>query len=283
MIKTSLIDPIIKAALREDIGVKDITTAALFSEKLPTKADIQFQQKGVLCGLEIAERVFRLVDEDVRFLPVAQDGESIEKGREVAYIEGSARSILLAERTALNFISHLSGVATLTRQYAEKIKGTDAKLLDTRKTTPNLRVFEKYATAMGGATNHRMGLFDQAMIKDNHLRILRDRSLVELVGQVKSAVLKRTVIGLEVKNLQELKEALKSKADYILLDNMSVEIVKEAVSMRKKTGSRIELEVSGGINLDNILGYAKTGVERISVGALTHGAPSMDISLNIVH
>ena len=282
MLKTEWIDPIVKAALREDIGVRDITSIALIPRNMTVKADIEFKQKGVLCGIEVAERVFRLVDEDLRFLPVAKDGEVIEKGREIAYIEGSGLSVLVAERVALNFLSHLSGIATLTREFTEKVKSTPARILDTRKTTPNLRAFEKYAVRTGGGTNHRFGLYDQVLIKDNHLRILRKEPLIEIVNRAKRAALKKTLVGVEVKNLMELAEALKSKADYILLDNMPLEDVREAVEMRNKAGVKMEFEVSGGIQLDNVLSYAQTGVERISVGKLTHGAPSVDISLDIV-
>lgn len=282
MLRTDVTDLIVKLALREDIGARDITSSSVLPKNLHIKADIEVQENGILCGMEIAERVFRHVDENLRFLPVAKDGETVEKGREIAYIDGSAASILVAERTALNFLSHLSGVATLTRKFADKVKGTQAKILDTRKTTPNLRILEKYAVATGGGVNHRMGLYDQVLIKDNHLRILRNQSIIDIVAQAKNQTLKKTVIGIEVKNLKELGEALKSKADYILLDNMPVERVRECVALRKQAGSRIAFEVSGGITLDNVRDYAEAGVERISVGALTHTAPSLDISLDIV-
>lgn len=282
MLKPYQIDPLVKIALKEDVGSKDITTSAIIPPLLKIKADIEFKQSGIVCGIEIAERVFRLVDENLRFLPVAKDGERAEINREVAYIEGLGASILIAERTALNFISHLSGIATKTREFVDKIKGTHARIMDTRKTTPGLRIFEKYAVAVGGGTNHRFGLYDQALIKDNHLRVLRNEPLLTIITNAKQAVLKKTIVGVEVKNISELKEAMKSKADYILLDNMSVETVREAISHKKKINSKIELEVSGGVNLSNVLDYAETGVERISVGALTHTAPSIDISLDIV-
>ncbi|OIO38994.1 MAG: nicotinate-nucleotide diphosphorylase (carboxylating) [Candidatus Omnitrophica bacterium CG07_land_8_20_14_0_80_50_8] len=282
MLKASLIDPLVKSALKEDVGSKDITTSALISPNLTIKAEIEFKQSAVVCGMAIAERVFRLVDENLRFLPVAKDGEWAQNGREIAYIEGSGVSILIAERTALNFISHLSGVATKTKEFVDKIKGTQAVILDTRKTTPGLRVFEKYAVLVGGGTNHRFGLYDQALVKDNHLRILRKESLVDIVARTKRTLLTTTLVGIEVKNLRELEEALKSKANYVLLDNMSVEMVREAVAHKRRIGSKIDLEVSGGVNLDNVRAYAETGVERISVGALTHAAPSIDIALDIV-
>lgn len=282
MLKTQYIDPIVKAALKEDVGARDITTSTIIPRSLNIKADIQFNRKAVLCGIEVAERVFRLIDENLRFLPVAKDGEVMEKGREIAYIEGNAASILIAERTALNFISHLSGVATKTREFVDKVKGTGVRILDTRKTTPGLRVLEKYAVLMGGGTNHRFGLYDQVLIKDNHLRILRKEALTEIVKKAKQGNLKKIIVGVEVKNMLELKEALRSEANYILLDNMSLATIQEAVALRKKLGVPIEYEISGGVNLDNVLDYAKTGVERISIGALTHAAPSIDISLDIV-
>jgi len=282
LIRTDVVDLIVKLALREDIRNRDITTNAIIPEKLHIKANLDVKQTGVLCGIEVAERVFRHVDEDLRFLPVAKDGELVEKGREIAYIEGSAISILVAERTALNFLSLLSGIATETRQFVEKVKGTKARIYDTRKTTPNLRILEKYAVLTGGGVNHRFGLFDQVLIKDNHLRILRNKPIVDIVAAARRSVLKNTIVGIEVKNIAELKEALKTKADYILLDNMTVETVHEAVALRSQIGSKVELEVSGGINLQNVRGYSETGVERISIGYLTHGAPSLDISLDIV-
>jgi nicotinate-nucleotide pyrophosphorylase (carboxylating) len=282
MLNDYVIDLIVKLSLREDVGAKDLTSTLLIPKTLEAKADIEFGREGVLCGIGVAERVFRRVDENLRFLPVAKDGESIEKGREIAYIEGSAASILIAERTALNFLGRLSGIATLTHEFVEKVKGTKATILDTRKTTPNLRMLEKYAVACGGGTNHRRGLFDQVLIKDNHLRVLRNDSLVDIVARARAGAVSKTVIGVEVKNLFELKAALKTRADYVLLDNMPLERIKEAVSLRQKTGSRMPFEVSGGVTLENVRTYAETGVERISIGALTHSAPSLDISLDIV-
>ena len=284
MIRTDVIDLIVKLALREDVGRGDISSSALLDRTKHIRADIEAHENGVLCGIEIVESVFRHVDENIRFLPVAKDGESVEKDREIAYIEGSALSILIAERTALNFLGHLSGISTLTRQYVDKIKGTRAQILDTRKTTPNLRVLEKYAVVTGGGVNHRMGLFDQGLIKDNHLRILKDTPIPVIVANVKKSVLKNTLIGLEVKNLKELAEAMKSKLDYILLDNMSPELVKEAVAMREKMPpkSRPLFEVSGGVNLETVRTYAETGIERISIGVLTHSSRWLDLSLDIV-
>ncbi len=226
--------------------------------------------------------MFRYVDENLRFLPVCKDGDRIEPNQELAYIEGAAASILIAERTALNFIGHLSGIATLTARFVEKVRGTQAKILDTRKTTPNMRVLEKYAVKTGGGTNHRFGLYDQMLIKDNHLKILRNEKIVDIVAQAKKNALKNMLVGIEVKNFKELEEALKSKPGYILLDNMKPESIKQCVEMRAKAGSKIPFEVSGGITLENVRSYAELGVERISVGSLTHSAPGLNVSLDIV-
>ena len=282
MLKTAFIDPIVKIALHEDIGAGDITTLNVIPRTLHIKAAIIAGQKGILCGVSVAERVFRLADENLRYLPAAKDGDVLERGREIAYIEGSAQHILSAERTALNFISHLSGVATKTRTFVDKIKGTGARILDTRKTTPGLRILEKYAVSVGGGKNHRFGLYDQVLIKDNHLLIMRKRSIPDIVADVRKSVLKKTVIGVEVKNLMEFQAALKSSADYILLDNMQPETVRGAVNLKKRQNSKIELEVSGGVTIDTVLEYAQTGVERISIGALTHSVQAIDISLDIV-
>lgn len=282
MLKLTIVDPILKSALKEDLGAKDLTSVAVIPKGLRIKADLEFKSRGVLCGIEVAERVFRLVDEDLRFLPCAKDGEWIEPGREIAYIEGDARSILAAERVALNFLGRLSGIATLTRQFVEKTRGTSARIFDTRKTTPTLRVFERYAVKTGGGTNHRFGLFDQVLIKDNHLRILRKRSIADIAMDAYKSVTRRTPIGLEVKNLAEFKEALRTKVNYILLDNMTPELIRQAVALRKSSASKAELEVSGGVTLETVRAFAETGVERISVGALTHSAACVDVSLDIV-
>lgn len=275
-------DLAIKYALREDVGLRDITTSAIIPKNLLIKAEIEARENGILCGIEVAEKVFRYVDENIRFLPVSSDGDQLERGREVAYIQGPAASILIAERTALNFMQRMSGIATLTRKYVDKVAGTGARIMDTRKTTPNLRALEKYAVKVGGGRNHRFGLMDQVLIKDNHLRILRDQSIPDIVAKVRAASLRKTIIGIEVKNLKEHAEALKTDVQYILLDNMDLPTVREAVAMRARVAAGIELEVSGGITLESVRGYAETGVERISVGRLTHGAPALDLALDIV-
>ncbi len=282
MLRTNVIDLIVKLALREDVGTRDITTSSIIPKNSIVKAEIEAQASGILCGIEIAELVFRYVDENVRFLPVGKDGDSLEPGQEIAYIEGSAASVLIAERTALNFLTHLSGIATYTRQFVEKVRGTQTKILDTRKTTPNLRVLEKYAVKTGGGTNHRAGLYDQILIKDNHLKILRNEKIVDIVALAHKQAQKNIPIGIEVKNFKELEEALKTHATYILLDNMSPEKVRECIQIRTASGKKTPFEVSGGITLENVRSYAELGVERISVGSLTHTAPALNISLDIV-
>ncbi len=282
MLRTDVIDLIVKLALREDVGSRDVTSSAIIPKNAHVKAGIQAGEAGVLCGIGVAEIVFRHADENLRFLPVGKDGDRIEPGQEIAYIEGDASSVLIAERTALNFISHLSGIATLTAQFVAKVKGTPALILDTRKTTPNLRVLEKFAVKTGGGTNHRTGLYDQVLIKDNHLKILRNQKIVDIVALAKSSALKNVPVGIEVKNFKELEEALKAKPSYILLDNMSPETVKQCLDIRAKAGTKVPFEVSGGITLDNVRSYAELGVERISIGALTHSARGLNVSLDIL-
>ena len=287
MLRADVLDLIVKLALREDIGRGDLTTTSIIPPGRKIRALIQAKAPGVLCGMEIVESVFRHLDANLRFLPTAKDGEILEPGRELASINGSPHPILMGERAALNSLGKLSGIATLTRQYVDKVKGTKAKILDTRKTTPNMRVLEKMAVATGGGVNHRMGLYDQVLIKDNHLRILKNESIPSIITRARKGVLKNVLIGLEVKNLKELAEALTTRVEYILLDNMTIEQMKQAVHMREQAygtskASMPLYEASGGINLENVRAAAETGVERISIGALTHSAPWLDVSLDIV-
>lgn len=275
------LDKLLQEALAEDIGPRDLTSS-LLPPKHASKADCIFKEEAVLCGLAVAERVFRIVDEELRFLPVAKDGEVIAAGRAIFYIEGSTRSILAAERTALNFLQHMSAVATKTRAFVDKVAGTEAKILDTRKTTPVFRVLDRYAVRTGGGTNHRNGLYDGVLIKDNHIAALLKQPISEIVKTAKSRFPKNVPVGVEVKNLKELAEALKAPCDYILLDNFSADLVREAVAFRKAQKIFIPLEVSGGVNLDNVAAYAQCGVERISIGGLTHSVKAVDVSLNLI-
>ncbi len=276
--------PLMTAALKEDIGPRDLTSLALISKARLAKAELIVRREGVVAGLPVAEWIFGLVDPKIRFQPMVRDGQRVYADKVVAFLEGPARGILAAERTALNFFGHLSGIATLTRAFVERVKGTSAKILDTRKTTPTLRSLEKYAVAAGGGVNHRMGLYDGILIKENHLR---------LVGGVEKAVALARVPGqkpvpveVEVTTLQEFRQALSAQADLILLDNMRLSEIQEAVRLRNAVGRtrgarKPLLEVSGGVNLTNVRLLALAGVDRISVGALTHSAPSLNVALEV--
>ncbi len=281
--------PIIKAALKEDIGKGDITTTALVDKFLSSRATIIAKEDCVVCGLKIAEWAMAQVDYSVRFKPNCNDGDFVGKDKELAFLEGHISSILRAERTMLNFIEFLSGISTKTKTFVDKVKPHGVKIMDTRKTYPLLRYLEKYAVAAGGGANHRMGLYDQVLIKDNHIRIHqvttpkgRKLSLKELVETARKKNIRGTVIEIEVANTAEFQDALQGKPDIIMLDNMTPKDVKACVEIRRMSKTKAMLEVSGGINMDNIDQYAGTGVDMISVGALTHSVKSIDISLEIV-
>jgi len=277
--------PLLTAALKEDVGSRDLTSAALIPKGQVAEAEIVVRQEGILAGLQVAEWIFGLTDPKIKFKPMVKDGQKVYPDKAVAFLEGPTRGILAGERVALNFLGHLSGVATLTRAFVEKARGTSAKILDTRKTTPGLRLLEKYAVRMGWGINHRMGLYDGVLIKDNHLRLAG--GVEKAVAQIRATVQKNTPIEVEVSNLQEFRQALSARADLILLDNMKLAEVQEAVRLRNavgrsKAGQRVLLEVSGGVTLENVRPIALTGVDRISVGALTHSAPTLNIALEVV-
>lgn len=274
--KDTKIKRLIHLSLAEDIGRKDITSEALVSKNLSGKAVILVKQEGVLAGLVVAKEVFQTVNRQINFRMLRRDGQKVKKGEKIATIEGKAKDILTAERTALNFLQRLSGVATLTSKYVEKTKGTEAKILDTRKTTPGLRILEKQAVKAGGGQNHRMGLFDMFLIKENHIKAAG--GIAQAVKKVKSRRRKEK-IEIEVRNPGELKEALRSRPDWIMLDNMTIEQMKKAVKVIRAVEPKIKIEASGNINLKNVRKIALTGVGFISVGALTHSAPAMDLSL----
>jgi nicotinate-nucleotide pyrophosphorylase (carboxylating) len=268
---------VVDAALEEDIGPGDATSIGLFGARETCRAALLLKQTGVLCGLPAAEAVFRALDPNVAFEPLVDEGEAIAVAPAVvARVEGSTRALLSGERTALNLLGRLSGIATLTRRYADAIEGTGAALLDTRKTTPGLRALEKYAVRCGGGTNHRLGLFDGILVKDNHLR---------LAGGVREAVerLRGRGSGLDIEvecdTLEQVADALAAGADRILLDNMPPEVMRRAVGL---VAGRAELEASGGVTLETIRAVAETGVDVISVGALTHSARSLDVSMEVL-
>lgn len=268
---------IIINALREDIGPKDVTTESLIPKNKIAQAVLIAKEKCVVCGLDIAGLVLRLKDKNIKFKPLVKDGDALYKGRILARISGKARSILTAERVALNFLSHLSGIATGTKKFINQVKPYRVKIMDTRKTTPGLRILEKYAVRIGGGYNHRLGLDEMVLIKDNHFKI---------IGKIKNlAKFKRKYkVEIEVKNLKEFRQALNLKPDIIMLDNMRPSDIKKAVRIRSKLtiGSALKLEVSGGITLNNVKKIASCGVEMISVGALTHSVDSVDISLDLI-
>ncbi len=277
------LDQLIDLALREDIGDGDITTRASVDPNLIGEAEILFRSGGPLAGQSIARRVFKTVDEKLRYAPMFEDGSIIEAGSVIATISGSLASILTAERTALNFIMRLSGIASLTRKFVDRVDGTNVKILDTRKTTPGMRHAEKYAVVCGGGYNHRKGLYDMIMIKDNHIRAAGSlpaavKRCTDYRDQIKSDI----KIEVEASSQIELEQALESGAKWIMLDNMNVEQIRDSVKKIRAFSKDIKIEISGGVNLDTVRQFAECGVDYISVGALTHSAPASDFSLNIV-
>ena len=276
--------PIIKSALKEDIGKGDITTSALVDKFISSDAVIVTREDCVVCGLKIAEWVMAQVDYSVRFKPNCDEGALVGSGMELGYIEGHTASILRAERTILNFLTFLSGIATRTKQFVDKAKPYGVKILDTRKTVPLIRYLEKYAVFTGGGTNHRMGLYDQVLIKDNHLVIAGklNKSPAEAVLETRKRSTKGTVIEIEVKNIEEFNSALSARPDIIMLDNMKPDVVRACVEIKRLSKFKPKIEVSGGINLDTVEEYAKTRVDMISVGSLTASVRSIDMSLEMM-
>jgi nicotinate-nucleotide pyrophosphorylase (carboxylating) len=256
--------------LAEDVGDGDLTSLAVIDEDATCTAQLLVKEPGVVCGLGLAAEVFERLG--ARLAPLAADGDAVEPGP-VATVDGSARGVLTAERLALNVVGRLSGIATLARRYVEAVEGTGAVILDTRKTTPGLRALEKHAVACGGAHNHRQGLYDGILIKDNHLRLAG--SLARAVRQAKGA---GAPVEVECDTLDQVREALGAGADSILLDNMTVPELRQAVDV---AGGRARLEASGGVTLDTVRAIAETGVDFISVGALTHSARALDVSLEV--
>lgn len=274
---------IIKAALKEDIGKGDITTYSLVPKLASTKACITANEECVICGINIAEWVLAGLDYSVRFKPQVSDGDAVSKGKEVAFIEGHARAILTAERTMLNFLAFLSGIATRTKKYVDKVEAYNVKILDTRKTFPLLRYLEKYAVSVGGGYNHRMNLGEMAMVKDNHMKVIGAQA--HRCAGLRNKIQKNVKIEVEAENLEQFEDALKQMPDIIMLDNMSTEDIKKAVRIRNESEKALRdtvLEASGGITLDNVEDYAKTGVDTISIGAITDSVRSIDFSLNIL-
>lgn len=281
-IDTEFVFDAVGAALDEDIGRGDITSRAIVRLGGRARGSFTAKQSFTLAGLEVAEAVFRSLDFSLQIESSASDGEQIPAGKVFARVLGEAQTLLAAERVALNFLQHLSGIATLTRRYVEAVEGTGAAVVDTRKTMPGLRMLEKYAVTVGGARNHRLGLDDGVLIKDNHLAMAG--SIAEAVRRAREVVGHLHKIEVEVTSIAQVYEALKVKADILLLDNMSPEKVREAVEIVKSAepeDRRTLVEASGGITIENIRTYAEAGVDLISIGALTHSAPAVDISFKI--
>lgn len=276
MLDEFLIEDTLKSALKEDMNDGDITSDYLIDENLQGKALITSKEDGIVCGLDVVRTVFYIVDKNLFFSKLVNDGDHIKKGMDILEIEGSLKSILKAERVALNFLQRMSGIASKTKKISDLVKDLDVRVVDTRKTTPGLRIFEKYAVKTGGGFNHRFNLSDAVMIKDNHIEAVG--SIEKAIKIIRSEISHTRKIEVEVKNLAELNEALDNKVDIIMLDNMSVDDMRAAV---KITNKRAILEASGNITEKTIRQVANTGIDIISVGGLTHSFDSIDISLNV--
>ena len=263
----------LKRALAEDIGPGDVTTNSIVPVDAVLRGRILAKDAGVVAGLDLAQAVFLMLEDQIRFIPTVAEGSQVTSGTVLADISGSARALLTGERTALNFLGRMSGIATLTRQFVDRVSGTSARILDTRKTAPGLRAIDKLAVRRGGGENHRMGLFDMVLIKDNHIDFAG--SIAAAVERVRAA---GTSIEIEVeaRTLEHVQEALDWGVERILLDNMTTEVLRKAVALN---GGRAKLEASGNVTLENVRQIAETGVDFISVGALTHSATVFDVSL----
>jgi nicotinate-nucleotide pyrophosphorylase (carboxylating) len=278
---TEQIRTAVRRALDEDLAWGDVTTAALFPAPIPARGIVTAHQKLVLAGMAVAREVFTAVDPKVRIIRALEDGTPAKKGQAVLTVQGDARSLLMAERVALNFLQHLSGIATVTGQFCRAVRGSRATILDTRKTTPGLRTLQKWAVRLGGGQNHRHSLGDGILIKDNHLLLLQGRR----IGIAQACLLARQHaphglrISVEVQTLEQTREALRGEADVILLDNMTPPLVRKAVAL---IHGRALTEVSGGITLQNVREMAEAGADFISIGALTHSAPAADLSMDIL-
>ena len=267
-------DPILLSALREDISSEDVTTNAVMPTAIPGTVDLLCKEDGVIAGLPIFARVFALLDPEVKVTFFCQEGDAVSKGQRLAVVQGDIRVLLSGERVALNFLQRMSGIATYTRAVADRLKGARTKLLDTRKTTPNLRLLEKYAVRVGGGHNHRFNLSDGVLLKDNH--IAAAGGVKEAVAMAKAYPPFVRKCEVEAENLDMVRQAVEAGADIIMLDNMTHEEMKEALSLIQ---GRAETECSGNVTLDNVAALADLGVDYISCGALTHSAPILDLSL----
>jgi nicotinate-nucleotide pyrophosphorylase (carboxylating) len=270
------VQTIVALALREDIGDGDVTTLCTISPTATLSGQFIAKEAGVVAGLGVVGLTFLLVDEAVQFTPLIADGDQVGIGQEIATVDGPGQALLSGERVALNFLQRMSGIATLTRRFVEAVQGTSAVILDTRKTAPGLRPVDKWAVRLAGGQNHRFGLYDMVLIKDNHIAAVG--SISEAVTRVRAKDKRGRPIEVEVKTLAELKEALPLGVDRIMLDNMSLAEMREAVQL---TDGRVPLEASGNVSLENVAAIAATGVDYISIGMLTHSVEALDISLEL--
>ena len=270
-------DVIIEAALKEDIHQGDITSESIISPDSESKAVILAKEEGVLAGIDVARRVFHAIDPSAVFKKILDDGQIFKKGKTLATLQGRSISLLKGERTALNFLQRMSGIATTTRKFVRALDGTETKILDTRKTTPGLRSLEKYAVRVGGGENHRFDLSEMVLIKDNHLKVVGSISLA--VKRAKERVQPGVKVEVEATNLEEVQEAVRSGADMIMLDNMSIKRMKEVVHWVK---GKVPLEASGKVSLKRAIKIASLGVSYISVGSLTHSYKSVDMSIEFL-
>ncbi len=280
-INENIVKKIVKNALKEDMGKKngDVTTQWIVDKNLKVRGEVLFKEEGVLAGMDVFYLVFKALNEEIDIKRFYREGQFISKNSVVAVIEGKAIDILSGERTALNFLQHLCGIATLTRRFVNETEGTKTRILDTRKTLPNLRYLEKYAVTVGGGKNHRMGLYDMVLIKDNH--IVAAGSIERAIEIVMKRNKRRKIqlpVEIEVKNINELLIALRYPVQRIMLDNMDIKDIKKAVEL---VNGKVPLEVSGGVNIDMVKIISQTGIDYISVGALTHSAKAIDISLEL--
>jgi len=273
-VATDTLERLAYAALAEDVGEGDVTTDAIVDPDATGSALLFVKEPGVVCGLGMVEAVFRALDAEVAVEALTEEGALVESGTAVVRVSGSLRAILTGERTALNYLGRLSGIATLARRYVDEVDGTGVAVLDTRKTTPGLRLLEKHAVAVGGGRNHRLALDDGVLIKDNHLRSAS--SIAEVVERARAAT--PLPVEVECDTLDQVSEALAAGVEALLLDNMSLDELRAAVALAK---GRARLEASGGVTLENVRAIAATGVDEISVGALTHSARSLDVSLEL--
>jgi len=274
------VEDVVERALNEDSGFGDVTSDILLSPHVKAEANIISKAEGVLAGIEIAKLAFLTLDPFLEFESLAKDGTKIHPHDVLAKIEGPAQSILKAERTSLNFLQHLSGIATATSRYVDAVKGLPVQILDTRKTIPGLRILEKYAVNVGGGHNHRMNLSDMVLIKDNHIAVMRKQGIgiKEIIQKARRKAAKGIMIEIETTNPQDAAQAAEAGADIVMLDNMTLDSMRQAVKM---IGHRAIVEASGGVTLNTVRSIAETGVDWISIGALTHSANALDISLEL--